>query len=176
MKKGSATTWIVVIIVIIIIIIIAIFASSKGSSAPATSTVNQPATTSPSNSGTITTTIQSVSTTTVTTVVLATTTSDSLGTYLVASNGMALYEYSEDAPGISYCIGTCATVWPPYTISVIGSLVGTPGMSGTIATITRADGMKQLTYNGKPLYFYKNDTKPGVVAGQGQGSFTVAKP
>ena len=44
-------------------------------------------------------------------------------------------------------------------------------------TVTRADGSAQLTYNGRPLYFYIKDTNPGDTKGQGVGGvWYVAKP
>jgi predicted lipoprotein with Yx(FWY)xxD motif len=48
---------------------------------------------------------------------------------------------------------------------------------GTVGTFTRTDdGTTQVTYKGLPLYFWKGDTKPGDVTGQGIGGFSVAKP
>ncbi|MDE3101739.1 MAG: hypothetical protein KGJ98_05825 [Chloroflexota bacterium] len=87
-----------------------------------------------------------------------------LGTILVAANGMTLYVFDKDAKDTSNCSGACATTWPPLTAS------GTPtgnGISGTLGTITRSDGGKQVTLNGKPLYYYKNDQKPGDAIGNG---------
>ncbi len=100
-----------------------------------------------------------------------------LGNYLVASNGMTLYEYTKDTPGVSNCSGTCAVNWPPYVVSTLESLVVAENASGTPATVARADGSAQLTYNGKPLYFWKNDIKPGDTTGQNVGGvWFVVKP
>jgi predicted lipoprotein with Yx(FWY)xxD motif len=49
-------------------------------------------------------------------------------------------------------------------------------VTGTLGQLTRADGTSQVTYNGMPLYGWKNDTKAGDVTGQGINSFLVAKP
>jgi predicted lipoprotein with Yx(FWY)xxD motif len=109
-------------------------------------------------------------------IVLNTSTNSSIGTYLVATNGMTLYQYSQDTSGVSNCSGQCATFWPPYTVSTSGSLAGGIGINGTISTITRADGKKQITYNGKPLYFWQGDSKSGDTTGQNVNGFFVAKP
>jgi predicted lipoprotein with Yx(FWY)xxD motif len=50
-------------------------------------------------------------------------------------------------------------------------------VSGTISTISRADGITQITYNGVPLYFWKGDSKPGDKTGQNyNGLWFVVKP
>lgn len=102
-------------------------------------------------------------------IVLNTATSATLGTYLVASNGMALYSYAKDAAGVSNCTEQCATNWPPYIVSLGAALHGAAAVTGAIATLTRTDGTAQVTYKGVPLYFWKNDVKPGDTTGQNVG-------
>ena len=100
-----------------------------------------------------------------------------LGDYLVAANGMALYLYTKDATGVSNCSGECAVNWPPYAPATNEPLVAANGVTGALATITRADGSAQLTYKGAPLYFWKSDTKPGDTTGQNVGGvWFVVKP
>ena len=41
------------------------------------------------------------------------------------------------------------------------------GVTGTLSTITRADGSTQATYLGHPLYTYAGDTAPGQANGNG---------
>ncbi|MBU6141683.1 hypothetical protein KGO95_01005 [Patescibacteria group bacterium] len=109
--------------------------------------------------------------------VLSVASSTSLGNYLVASNGMTLYVYAKDAAGVSNCSGVCAVNWPPYQPVQNEPLLAADGVTGKLATITRDDGTMQLTYNGEPVYFWKNDTKPGDTTGQGVGGvWYVAKP
>jgi predicted lipoprotein with Yx(FWY)xxD motif len=91
-----------------------------------------------------------------------------LGTILVAANGMTLYKFANDKPGVSNCKDACATRWPVLTAPA-GKLVGGLGVTGTLATITRADGLTQVTYKDLPLYFYAPDTAPGDTKGQGVG-------
>ena len=104
------------------------------------------------------------------TLTLNTATDPTLGTILVASNGMTLYRFTKDTvPAASACYGSCATLWPAYIVSSDASLQGGGGATGAITTITRTDGTLQATYNGQPLYFWHNDAAPGDVNGQGVG-------
>ncbi len=44
-------------------------------------------------------------------------------------------------------------------------------------TIKRADGKKQTTFKGMPLYYFIKDKKPGDTMGQGvKDAWSVAKP
>ena len=63
----------------------------------------------------------------------------------------------------SNCNGSCAQIWPP----VKGPATAGTGVTGTLGTITRADGSTQATYNGHPLYTYTADTAPGQANGNG---------
>ncbi len=96
-------------------------------------------------------------------------TNATLGNFLVAQNGMTLYHYTKDTSGVSNCSGTCATIWPPYTVPSGAPLAVMAGITGQVSTLVRADGTTQLTYNGMPLYFYHSDTKPGDTMGQNVG-------
>jgi len=71
--------------------------------------------------------------------------------------GFTLYWFAPDTSTTSKCNGSCATFWPP----VKGPATAGAGVTGTLATITRADGSTQATYDGHPLYTYKGDTAPG---------------
>jgi predicted lipoprotein with Yx(FWY)xxD motif len=48
------------------------------------------------------------------------------------------------------------------------------GLSGTLGTITRSDGITQVTYNGQPLYQYSLDTTASDALGQGVGGVWFA--
>jgi predicted lipoprotein with Yx(FWY)xxD motif len=50
---------------------------------------------------------------------------------------------------------------PPVT----GTAAAGHGLPGTITTITRTGGSRQLTYNGHPLYTYIGDNAPGQARG-----------
>jgi predicted lipoprotein with Yx(FWY)xxD motif len=103
----------------------------------------------------------------------------SLGTVLVTASGVTLYRYSPDGTGKSVCTGGCAAAWPPLTVPAGTTHVGA-GRGVTAAdlgTIRRADGTLQVTYQGRPLYRYVGDTKPGQASGQGlEGTWFVVTP
>jgi predicted lipoprotein with Yx(FWY)xxD motif len=101
----------------------------------------------------------------------------SLGVVLVAPNGFTLYTRSGDSANTSTCTGQCLAAWPALTVPAGGTASAGTGVTGTVATFTRADnGTTQVTYRGLPLYFWRSDSKPGDVTGQGIGGFSVAKP
>ena len=86
------------------------------------------------------------------------------GTAVVTnSKGMTLYWFAPDTSTTSNCSGSCATYWPPVT----GPVTAGSGVTGTLGTITRADGTKQATYDGHPLYTYVGDTAAGQTKGNG---------
>ena len=82
---------------------------------------------------------------------------------LTNAQGFTLYWFVPDTSTTSNCNGSCATFWPP----VKGPATAGTGVTGTLATITRADGSTQATYDGHPLYTYKGDTAPGQDKGNG---------
>ena len=82
---------------------------------------------------------------------------------LVDSKGMTLYWFAIDTPSKSNCTGSCLTYWPP----VKGPVTAGSGVTGTLGTITGADGTKQATYLGHPLYTYVGDKGPGQNKGNG---------
>ena len=91
------------------------------------------------------------------------TASTSKGTVLVNSQGRTLYWFAIDTPTSSKCSGTCATFWPP----VLGkpSMASGASLSGKFGTIKRSGGQLQATYDGHPLYTFKQDTASGQVNG-----------
>ncbi len=102
----------------------------------------------------------------------------SIGTVLVAgSNGMTVYTFTQDTKdsGKSACIGGCAATWPPLTVAAGATPTAGTGATGTLGTITRDDGTLQVTYNGLPIYFFKNDKAPGDANGVYQ-NWQAVKP
>src|SRR5215469_10532152 len=99
-----------------------------------------------------------------------TTKTSSGGSFLTNGAGRSVYLFMADSTGKSTCDGACASAWPPVIAS------GQPTASGSaqasdLATITRSDGTKQVTYDGHPLYYFVCDTGPGTDKGQGIDGF-----
>lgn len=92
-----------------------------------------------------------------------------LGNFLVGANGNSLYIFLKDEPGKSTCTGACAGFWPPLTVAADTTPTAGAGVPGMLGVITRDDGGRQVTYNNWPLYFFKNDAKPGDSTGQNVG-------
>jgi predicted lipoprotein with Yx(FWY)xxD motif len=106
---------------------------------------------------------------------VGTASSSTFGTILTGANGMTLYTYSADSAGTSTCTGGCATAWPPLTVPAGQQPTAGSGVTGTLSTLTRADGTIQVAYDGHPLYYWQADAKPGDVTGDGVNGFSVAK-
>ncbi|MHB9034286.1 MAG: hypothetical protein ACYC6L_14710 [Anaerolineae bacterium] len=93
--------------------------------------------------------------------------SSTYGAYLTDSKGMSVYLYTKDTSGVSNCTGNCATNWPPLTVPAGTQPTAGSGVTGTLGTITRADGTLQVTLNGAPLYYFVQDKAAGEMNGQG---------
>jgi D-xylose transport system substrate-binding protein len=90
-----------------------------------------------------------------------------LGEILVNDQGMTLYTFKNDTPGVSNCTDACAQLWPPLTVPAGEQPTLASGVPGSLGTITRSDGSTQVTYNDMPLYTFAQDTQPGDTQGQG---------
>jgi len=102
-----------------------------------------------------------------------------LGTYLIAYNGMTVYTFAKDKTASSTCYGQCADNWPPYIAGPEDNVHNVKlGVSGDkVDSIVRADGKAQVTYNGHPLYFFAGDKASGDTNGQNVGKmWFVVKP
>jgi predicted lipoprotein with Yx(FWY)xxD motif len=94
---------------------------------------------------------------------------DELGSILVGPTGKTLYLFTNDEPGVSNCADDCATNWPPLTVDSADAVVPGVHLPGELSTIERADGTVQVTYNGWPLYYWKDDAARGDTTGEGRG-------
>jgi predicted lipoprotein with Yx(FWY)xxD motif len=91
----------------------------------------------------------------------------SLGTVVVDGAGKTVYAFDKDTKnsGKSACNAGCIGLWPAVTTT--SSSPTAAGVSATLGTITRPDGTKQVTLDGRPLYTYAGDSGAGAVSGQG---------
>jgi predicted lipoprotein with Yx(FWY)xxD motif len=82
--------------------------------------------------------------------------SSNYGRIVFDGGNRALYAFTRDPRGRSTCSGACAAAWPPYIVT--GALRAGPGTTRSLlGTTKRADGRRQLTYAGRPLYYYVHD-------------------
>lgn len=95
--------------------------------------------------------------------------SKKLGEVVTDSEGMTLYRFDNDTaePPKSNCVGECEKAWPVVAAGDVKAAAGTD--ASKIGEVTRADGTKQLTLGGWPMYRYAKDTNPGDANGQGVG-------
>ena len=87
----------------------------------------------------------------------------SLGEVIVDPEGMTLYGFTVDDPGVSNCYDACAQAWPPLA----GDTPVGDGLDESLfSTTERNDGTTQLVMGDWPLYYFAGDTAPGDVNGQ----------
>ncbi|WP_093797547.1 SCO0930 family lipoprotein [Streptomyces sp. Wb2n-11] len=95
--------------------------------------------------------------------------SEKLGKVVTDSRGFTLYRFDKDtaSPPKSNCDGDCAKAWP---VVPAGDATAAPGTDASaLGEVVRADGAKQLTIGGRPMYRFAKDTGPGDAKGQGVG-------
>ena len=100
---------------------------------------------------------------------LAVTSNSTLGQIVTTGSGRTVYRFDLDtsSPSKSNCSGSCATYWPPVLVTGSGMPAVTGVSSSLLGEVTRADGSKQLTLAGWPLYTYAGDSGAGMASGQG---------
>jgi predicted lipoprotein with Yx(FWY)xxD motif len=93
-----------------------------------------------------------------------------LGEILVGANGMTVYYFTQDQKdsGVSSCIDQCLVNWPPVLVDNEATI--SSDVTAKIGTIPAANGKKQVTVDGLPIYYWAKDKKPGEVTGQGVGN------
>jgi predicted lipoprotein with Yx(FWY)xxD motif len=106
------------------------------------------------------------------------------GTIITAENGLSLYFFANDDVGVSNCNGvagdvpgstedtaSCAGKWPP-------ALAGDGAEETAYYTLVeRADGTKQWSFKGFPLYTFSEDSAEGEINGDGVGGvWDLARP
>jgi len=93
------------------------------------------------------------------------------GKILTDGQSMSLYVFDKDSAAVSNCNGECAVKWPPLAAS------RSDRAQGKFGIIIRADGSRQWTYKGAPLYAWFKDAVPGDINGDGiKGVWHLARP
>jgi len=92
------------------------------------------------------------------------------GKILFDGRGRVLYLFARDRGGRTSCSGACAKAWPPFlTKGAPRTLAGVNAK--LLGTTRRGDGTLQVTYAKHPLYYFKEDTKPGQIKCQNVSNF-----
>jgi predicted lipoprotein with Yx(FWY)xxD motif len=85
-----------------------------------------------------------------------------LGRVLFDANGQVVYAFENDRRNESNCTSDdCLKAWPPVLTREKPS-AGEGVDVRVLGTIRRTDGRLQVTYNGRPLYFYEHEA-PGEI-------------
>lgn len=93
-----------------------------------------------------------------------------LGSILAAGGGdRTVYAFMADHRNHSACQGACTSIWPPVT-------TGRAAAKGNVCahhlgTMSRGKRVRQLTCNGRPLYWFSGDHSPKQANGEGIESF-----
>lgn len=91
---------------------------------------------------------------------------------LVDATGRTVYTFDKDELNKSNCAGGCLAAWPAFLAKPEATAKGEFG-------IIEANGTRQWTVSGKPLYYFAGDAKPGDRNGDGKGGVwhvVAAKP
>ena len=99
-----------------------------------------------------------------------------LGAIMLTGGGFKtapVYAFSGDSSSKAACTGACAVAWPPVLTSSLPAATKSVATS-KIGSIKLPNGTYQVTYAGKPLYLYSNESvvlKNGqrIIAGSGNG-------
>jgi predicted lipoprotein with Yx(FWY)xxD motif len=83
------------------------------------------------------------------------------GKVLFSGSDRAIYYFDKESTSKSECYGACAKAWPPVLTDGKPQAAGRV-KQGLLGTKKRANGKKQVTYDGHPLYFYVSDPRGEV--------------
>ena len=89
-----------------------------------------------------------------------------VGTVLVDSQGMALYTNNQDSGMNVACTGSCTAIWVPLMAPSSGQPTSSDQAVQAKLGAVESKGGSQVTFGGKPLYTFVQDS-PGQVTGNG---------
>jgi len=92
---------------------------------------------------------------------------DGVGDVLVNRDGQALYAANQEANGKVVCTASCTSIWQPLTLAAATAPTAEPSLMGNLGTIMRPGGGTQVTFDGRPLYRFAEDSNSGTVTGNG---------
>jgi predicted lipoprotein with Yx(FWY)xxD motif len=85
------------------------------------------------------------------------------GQMLWGTGPQAIYIFERDEDERSRCYGACAGAWPPVFAKKGGPVAGDGVKKGLLGTTQRRGGRRQVTYAGKPLYYYAHEGRREVL-------------
>jgi predicted lipoprotein with Yx(FWY)xxD motif len=82
----------------------------------------------------------------------------------ILASGRTLYTLK---PSKTACTAECKTIWPELVLpaGVTKAKAGSGVNASKLGTVARSGGVLQVTYSGKPLYYFSGDTAAGQVHG-----------
>lgn len=86
---------------------------------------------------------------------------------------MSLYTFDRDVQwsGQSRCLDDCARQFPPMQAAATDKRIK------DYRVLARPDGSRQWTFQGKPLYRFSGDRRPGDTGGEGYANlWRLARP
>ena len=89
-----------------------------------------------------------------------------VGTVLVDSKGDALYTNNQDSGMNVACTGSCTSIWVPLMAPSSGQPTASDQAVQAKLGVVKSQSGSQVTYGGKPLYTFVQDS-PGEVTGNG---------
>ena len=100
------------------------------------------------------------------------------GRVLFSGGDQAIYLFTRDSRRRTRCYGACAKAWPPV-FTKGRPRAGQGVKQSLLGTTERRDGRRQVTYNGRPLYFYAHEGPRQVLCQNVEefgGLWLVVKP
>ena len=100
------------------------------------------------------------------------------GRIVADGRGLAVYVFDKEETSKSECYGDCAKAWPPV-LTKARPRAGKGARAGLLGTTRRRGGKRQVTYRGRPLYYYVGDSPGNVLchnASEFGGLWLVIRP
>lgn len=87
--------------------------------------------------------------------------------FVADDRGRSLYTFDNDTPDVSNCSeeSGCLGIWPVFYADVETMSLPEGVERSEFGEIARDDGLKQVTYQHKPLYYFASDTQAGDTNG-----------
>ena len=90
-----------------------------------------------------------------------------VGTVLVDAKGDVLYTNNRDSGSKIACTGSCTSIWPPLAAPSSGQPTSdNASVQAMLGVVKGPGGSSQVTFGGKPLYTFAQDS-PGQATGNG---------